>query len=66
MKKGEKMVQDSKKLSLLCSISQEPYMIVILPRLKNDNILRHFLNVLKFIIFEVVSGVKGQKMVQND
>ena len=41
-------------------------MIVILPHLQNDNILRHFLNFLKFIIFEVVSGVKGQKMVQND
>ena len=33
---------------------------------QNDNISRCFLNFFKIVIFQFVSGVKQQKMAQND
>ena len=65
--KGRKMVWYDKKLFLWCSISQEPlyHMIVICgANVWNDNISRCFFNV-KILIFQVVKGLKGQKMAQN-
>ena len=43
------------------------YLIIICGTLmQNDDISRYFFNVLKKLIFCTVSGVKGQKIVQNE
>ena len=60
--KGKKMAQKDKKFSLLHSISQELYIIW----------LSFWVHIFKMVIspciliFEVVRGLKGQKMAQND
>ena len=63
------MVQNDKKLSPLCSISQKPYivwllfMVHIFKMVISPGVL--FL-LFKILIFWVIRGVKGQKMTQND
>ena len=65
--KGQKKVQKDKKFCPLCSILQEPYiMIVIYGAHVWNNIFRCFFHFFKILIFWVVRGVKGQKEVQND
>ena len=67
--KGQKMVQNEKKLYLSRSISQEPYiiwfsfMVHIWKMILSTGIFFHF---SKILIFRVVRGVKGQKIVRND
>ena len=64
--KGQKMFQNDKKLS--CSISQEPYIIglsFMVPMSKMIISQRHFFHVFKVLIFQVDSGVKGQKITKN-
>ena len=64
------MAQNDKKLCLLCLISQEPYVML-------SSCMEHMCNRIislvffvffysKFLFFGVNSGVKGQKMAQND
>ena len=64
------MVQNDKKLCLLHSICQEPYImwlsfIVQMCKIKIVISPSVFFN-FKILIFQVVSGLKGQKMAQND
>ena len=67
--KVQKMLQNDKKLCLLHSISQEPhiirlwFMVHICKMIISSGVFFHF---FKILIFWVVRGVKGQKMVQND
>ena len=66
--KGQKMVQNDKKLCLSCSISQEPCIIWLLFMVQMCKIIISpgvFFN-FKILIFWVVRGLKGQKMAQND
>ena len=62
------MVQNDKK-ALLCLISQEPYiiwssfMVHVWRKIISLCLLLHFSEIL---FFGVSSGVKGQKMAQND
>ena len=65
--KGQKMVQNDKKFCLL--ISQEPYiiwlsfMVHFCKMIISPGVFFHF---FKILIFQVVRGVKGLKLVQND
>ena len=67
--KGQKMVQNDKKLCLSCCISQELYIIWLLfvvhcsKMMISPSVFFHF---FKILIFQVVSEVKGQKIPQND
>ena len=67
--KGQKLVQNDKKVCLLDSICQKPYiiwlsfMVQMCKMVVSPGVFFHF---FKILIFQVVSGVKGQKMVQND
>ena len=58
------------KNSLLHLIFQEPYIIwssfMVHMYVQKDNISRHFIHFFKNLIFGIISGVKGQKMAQND
>ena len=66
--KGQKMVQNDKKLCLLCSISQEPYIIWLSFMVQMCKIIISpvaFLN-FKILIFQIVRGLKMQKAAQND
>ena len=65
--KGQKMVQNDKKLCLLHSISQEPYiwfsfMVQMCKMIISSGVF--FFNV-KILIYQFVKGLKGQKMAQN-
>ena len=74
--KGQKMVQNDKKLCLLCPISQEPYITwlsfmvhmckIISPAGFVFFLFFHFFYFLKILIFQIVRGVKRQKTVQNN
>ena len=67
--KGQKMVQNEKKLCLSRSISQESYiiwfsfMVHICKMVLSTGIFFHF---SKILIFRVIRGVKVQKIVRND
>ena len=66
--KGQKMVQNDKKLCLLCSISLEPYIIWLSFMVQMCKMIISpgvFFNV-KILVFQVVKGLKGQKMSLND
>ena len=62
------MVQNDKKFCLLCSISQEPYiiwlsfMVQMCKMIISPGVFFNF----KILIFWVAMGLKGQKMAQND
>ena len=68
VQKWEKMVQTEKNFCLLCSISQEPYilrfsfMVQICKMIISPSIFFYFFQNFGF----VSRGVKGQKIVQND
>ena len=71
--KGQKKVQNDKEFCLSRSISQEPYSIWLsfMVHLCNmiislDVFFFFFFHFFKIFVFWVVSGVRGQKMVQND
>ena len=67
--KGQKIAQNDKKLSVRCTLSQEPcitwssFMVHVW---KKDNISRCFYNLFQVLIFSVNSGLKGEKLTQND
>ena len=67
--KGQKMAQNDKKLCLSCLIFQKPdiiwssFMVHMCKRIISAGFLYIFLQML---IFGISSGVKGQKMTQND
>ena len=66
--KGQKMVQNDKKFCLSHSISQEPYIIwlsfvVHICKMMISPVV--FFHYFKYRIFQIVSGVKEQKIVQN-
>ena len=67
--KRKKLAQNDKKFCLPCFISQEPYIIwssFVVQKCKmiiSPGAFFHFFNIL---IFQVVSGVKQQKLAQND
>ena len=67
--KGQKMAQNDKKFCLLCFISQESYILWLSFMVHLCEIMispgLFFVCFFGFLIFWVVSGVKGQKMVQN-
>ena len=66
--KGQKTVQNDKKLCLSCSISQEPYVIWLSFMVQVCKMIISpvaFFNV-KILIFQVVKGLKWQEMAQND
>ena len=67
--KGQKMVQNEKRFCLLYSISQEPYIIwlsFVVDKCKMIISPVFFLYFFKILVFWFVSGIKGQKMTQND
>ena len=66
--KGQKIDQNEKTLSVALHISGIiHHMIVIYGILVwNNDISRHFFHFFKILIFWVVKGLKGQKMVQNE
>ena len=64
--KRQKMVQNDKKLCLLCSISQEPYIMWLLFMVQMCKMIISpgiFFNI-KILIFYIVKGLKEQKMAQ--
>ena len=65
--KGQKMVQNDKKLCLLCSISQEPYIIWLsfMVQMCKMIISPGMFFSVKILISQVVKGLKGQKMAEN-
>ena len=62
------MVQNDKKFFLLCSISQEPYILWLsfIGQMCKMVISPGVFFKFKILIFRVVSGLKGQKLAQND
>ena len=65
--KGQIMIQNGKKY-VSCTISREPFIIwflFVVHKCKMMIIYRVFFNFFKILIFQVVSGVKGQKMAQK-
>ena len=58
--KGQKMVQNEKKICLLCSISQESYIIwfLFMGLVWNDDVYRSFFHFFKILIFGIIKGVK--------
>ena len=65
--KEQKMVRNDKKLCLSRSISQEPYIIwlsFVVQMCKMITSPGVFFN-FKILVFQVVKGLKGQKMAQN-
>ena len=74
--KGQKMTQHEKKLCLLYSIYQEPYIIwlsFVVHMFKMIISLVVFFQIFKILIFQVIRrvkeqniGVKGQKITLND
>ena len=66
--KGQKMVENGKKLCLLHSISQEPYYIWLSFMVQMCKVIIFqgvFFNV-KILIFQVIKVLKGEKMAQNE
>ena len=66
--KGQKTVQNDKKICLLLSLSQEPYIIWLSFMVQMCQMMIFpgvFFN-FKILIFRVVRELKGQKMAQND
>ena len=65
--KGQKKVQNNIKFCSSCSISQESYIIWLSFMLHMCKMISPvvFFN-FKILIFQVIRGLKGQKMVQND
>ena len=67
--KGQKKVQNEKKICLWRSISQESYIIwfwFILLMCKMTRVSRSFLHFFKILNFWIIRGVKRQKIAQND
>ena len=66
--KGQKMTQNEKKLSAALHISRTIRRMIVIygTHVQNDNISRCFLHFFKILILQFVSGIKGQKMTQND
>ena len=63
------MVQNEKRFCLLNTISQEPYIIwlpFMVDKCKMIISAGFSFNFFKILIFWFVSGIKGQKMAQND
>ena len=62
--KGQKMVQNDKKLSVVLRISDSIYHMIVIfgTHLKNDDISRCFFHFFKMLIFWFVQVLKGQKM----
>ena len=66
--KRQKKAQNDKKLSLLCSMSQEPYIIwlsFIVNLCKIDNIFRLCICFIKILFFWVGRGGAGGKRAKN-
>ena len=64
--KEQKMVQNDKKICLLCSIFQKPYVIRMLFMVNTCEIIcPGFFYFFKILIFQVFRGVKVQKIVHN-
>ena len=66
--KGQKMAQNDKK-TMLCLISQEPiYHMTFIhgTHVEKYNISMFFSHFSEILLFGVSTGVKGQKMAQND
>ena len=67
---GQKMVQNDKKFCPSHSIFQEQPNIIWLSFMvhlcKNGDISKAFFHFFKILVFQIVKGVKGWKMVQND
>ena len=64
--KGQKMVQNDKKLCLLHSISQEPYIwFSFMVQMCKMIISSGVFFTVKILIFQAVKGLKGQKMAQK-
>ena len=66
--KRQKIVQNDKKLCLLCSVSQETYImwlsfVVCKCKMVSSGI---FLIFSKFWFFRLLGGLNGKKMTQND
>ena len=59
--KSVKMVQNLKKFSWLHSISQKPYIMIVI-----YGTHMFFFHFIKILIFQIVNGVKGQTITQND
>ena len=66
--KGQKMAQNNKKLCMLLSTSQEPYIIWSSFVVHNCNLISSsvFFIFFKIVISWIVSKVKEYKMAQND
>ena len=67
--KEQKIAQNDKTFCLLCSISQEPYIMwlsFVVHKCKMMISPCVFFQFLKILIFWVLRRVKGQKIVQND
>ena len=67
--KGQKTIQNDKKFCVSSFISQEPYIIwlsfmVHLCKMTISSVV--FFHFFKILIFWVVRGLRGQKMIQND
>ena len=62
------MAQNDKKLTCYISGTIHHMMFIYSAHVEKDNISRHlkFLSLFQILIFMVSSGVKGQKMPQND
>ena len=65
--KGQKTFRNDKKLCLLCSISKERYIIWLsfMVQMWKMIISPGVFFYVKILIFQVVKGLKGQKMTQN-
>ena len=67
---GQKMVQNEERFCLLYSISQEPYIIWLSFMVDKCKMIIFpvvfFLHFFKILVFWFVSGIKRQKMTQND
>ena len=65
--KGQKIVQNDKKICLLYSISQESCILWLSFVIQECKMISQcFFHLFQILIFWVVGGVKGQKMSQND
>ena len=63
--KGQKVAQNDKTFCLSHFISHS-HLIIYGTLVWNNDICRHFFRLFKVLIFWVVRGLKGQKMVQNE
>ena len=67
-KKAKNGPKWKKIMSAVLHISRNIHHMIFIcgAHVQNDNISRQFFHFFKILIFQVVRGVKGQKMVQND